>query len=98
LNRRPPRRRITFDVRLNKMSPEEKWLKAKSEIEEIYASKPRSNKCVAIPRWEPVDIEAGLDWCKKRIYDGWYIAYRDHESMIQLKYWEYGEDEPEWQA
>lgn len=54
---------------------------------------------VRIPGWEPVTLDEGAQWMGHRIENGWYVGYRVCASRtdvtIWMKYWEYGDVEPE---
>ena len=73
----------------------EKWLNIEKDIKQIC----KENKVegIKIPNWDIVDVETGLDWVRKTIYEGYYIKYKYIEisKLIEVKNWEYGEDEPE---
>ncbi|MBW3547017.1 MAG: hypothetical protein KY452_02630 [Actinobacteria bacterium] len=59
----------------------------------------RPTIAVRIPEWEPVDLDAGSLWFGARIDEGWYVGYRacaqNGHVDLWMKYWEYGEDEPD---
>ncbi len=53
-----------------------------------------------IPGWQPVALPAALRWVEVSVCEGFYVAYRVDRSVspatLQLKKWEFGEDEPSW--
>lgn len=54
---------------------------------------------VRIPDREPVSLDEGAKWFGSRIENGWYVGYRVAAAQttvtIWMKYWEFGEPEPD---
>lgn len=54
---------------------------------------------IRIPDLDPVGLDEGALWFGERIDEGWYVDYRacaqDLHVDIWMKYWEFGEAEPD---
>jgi hypothetical protein len=82
------------------MNPEVlgRWERCRVGIAQAVAGADRV--IVRIPGWPPVGLDEGLEWCRINIYEGFFVAYLaeqvERDTVLWLKVWEFGCDEPEW--
>ncbi|HEY9197864.1 MAG TPA: hypothetical protein VIR60_00770 [Gammaproteobacteria bacterium] len=53
-----------------------------------------------IPGWSPENSAMALRWMRSQLWEGFYVYYQvDHSAkQVRLKTWEFGEQEPSWEA
>jgi hypothetical protein len=85
-------------MKMSQISVQTRWETLRDSL--LAELKVAKEIVIHIPGWRPVSIDEGLHWARSSIYEAFYVAYKvqrsDTSTIVWMKIWEFGQNEPVW--